>query len=64
MEYGATILKREDVREGVVHTHEQDGQLEFMNRQSIFGWSTGSWKKLDLFHVLRPLTVGIVHGLW
>ena len=47
----------------VVHAHREDGEPEIMDRQSIFGWSLGSWKKLGMFHVLRPLTVGIVHGL-
>ena len=30
---------------------------------SILGWSPEWWSKLGVFHVLRPLAVGIVHGL-
>jgi high-affinity nickel permease len=45
------------------HAHADEDEQGRMDRQSIFGWNLESWKKLGLFHVLRPLAVGIVHGL-
>ncbi|HEV2521334.1 MAG TPA: hypothetical protein VGT24_03045 [Candidatus Acidoferrales bacterium] len=47
----------------IVHTHDEDGEPVFMDSFSILGWTPRWWKKLGLFHVLRPLAVGIVHGL-
>jgi hypothetical protein len=47
----------------MVHTHNEDGEPVLVGSQSIFGWTPQWWKKLGLFHVLRPLLVGIVHGL-
>jgi hypothetical protein len=47
----------------IVHTHDEDGEPVFMDSFSILGWTPQWWKKLGLFHVLRPLAVGIVHGL-
>jgi high-affinity nickel permease len=38
----------------MVHTHDEDGEPLLMDSFSILGW---------LFHILRPLVVGIVHGL-
>jgi high-affinity nickel-transport protein len=47
----------------MVHTHDEDGEPIFLDSFSILGWTPQWWKKLGLFHVLRPLAVGIVHGL-
>jgi len=47
----------------IVHTHAEDGEPVLVGQGSIFGWTPQWWKKLGLFHVLRPLLVGIVHGL-
>jgi hypothetical protein len=47
----------------MVHTHDDDGEPVFVGSESIFGWTPQWWKKLGLFHILRPLMVGIVHGL-
>jgi hypothetical protein len=47
----------------MVHTHDEDGEPFLAGSQSILGWSPQWWKKLGLFHVLRPLVVGVVHGL-
>jgi sulfite exporter TauE/SafE len=45
------------------HTHDDSGEPFFAGPESIFRWTPQGWKKLGLFHILRPLTVGIVHGL-
>jgi len=47
----------------MVHTHDDDGEPVIVESQSIVGWTPQWWKKLGLFHILRPLLVGIVHGL-
>jgi len=47
----------------MVHTHDEDGETILMESFSILGWTPQWWKQLGLFHVLRPLVVGIVHGL-
>jgi hypothetical protein len=47
----------------MVHTHNGDGEPVFTDQVSILGWTPQWWKKLELFHVLRPLVVGMVHGL-
>jgi hypothetical protein len=47
----------------MVHTHDEDGEPIFLDSFSILGWTPEWWKKLGLFHILRPLAVGIVHGL-
>jgi high-affinity nickel permease len=47
----------------MVHTHNDDGEPVFTDQVSILGWTPQWWKKLGLFHVLRPLAVGMVHGL-
>jgi high-affinity nickel permease len=47
----------------MVHTHNEDGEPVFMDSSSILGWMPGWWKRLGMFHILRPLVVGIVHGL-
>ena len=47
----------------MVHTHDEDGEPILMDSSSILGWTPQWWKQLGLFHILRPLVVGIVHGL-
>jgi hypothetical protein len=46
-----------------VHTHNEDGEPILMESFSILGWTPQWWKQMGLFHILRPLVVGIVHGL-
>ena len=46
-----------------VHTHDESGEPILMESFSILGWTPQWWKKLGVFHILRPLVVGIVHGL-
>ncbi len=47
----------------MAHTHDKDGEPVYLDSFSILGWTPQWWKKLGLFHVVRPLAVGIVHGL-
>jgi high-affinity nickel-transport protein len=47
----------------MVHTHDQDGEPVLMDSFSILGWTPEWWKQLGLFHIMRPVVVGIVHGL-
>ncbi len=47
----------------MVHTHDEDGEPVLLDSISILGWTPQWWKKLGLFQVLRPLVVGVVHGL-
>ncbi|HLJ22588.1 MAG TPA: hypothetical protein VKT71_00690 [Candidatus Acidoferrales bacterium] len=47
----------------MVHTHDEDGEMILLDSFSIVGWTPQWWKKLGLFHILRPLIVGVVHGL-
>ena len=47
----------------MIHTHDENGDAIFPDRVSLLGWTPQWWKKLGLFYVLRPLAVGIVHGL-
>jgi cytochrome c biogenesis protein CcdA len=47
----------------MVHTHDEDGEPITIDSFSILGWTPQWWKQLGLFHILRPLAVGIVHGL-
>jgi high-affinity nickel-transport protein len=47
----------------MAHTHDDDGEPVLLEAVSIFGWTPQWWKQLGLFHVLRPLVVGVVHGL-
>ncbi len=47
----------------MIHTHDDDGVLVPIDPMSVMGWTPQWWKKLGLFHILRPLAVGIVHGL-
>ncbi len=46
----------------MVHTHEENGESAATANREAPGdprW----WRRLGLFHLLRPLAVGIVHGL-
>jgi high-affinity nickel-transport protein len=47
----------------MIHTHDEDGEPASTGPGPIFGWTPQWTKKLSLFQLLRPLTVGIVHGL-
>lgn len=47
----------------MIHTHDEDGEPILMDSFSILGWTPQWWKKLGPFHILRPLLVGLVHGL-
>jgi len=47
----------------MIHTHDEDGAPIPVDSFSILGWTPQWWKQLGLFHILRPLIVGIVHGL-
>jgi hypothetical protein len=47
----------------MLHTHDEDGEPILMDSISILGWTPQWWKQLGMFHILRPLAVGIVHGL-
>jgi high-affinity nickel-transport protein len=47
----------------MVHTHDENGEPILMDSLSILGWTPQWWKKLGAFHLLRPLVVGVVHGL-
>src|SRR5260370_6645921 len=45
----------------MVHTHDEDGEAMLMDSFSILGWTPQWVKKLCMFHILRPLVVGILH---
>jgi high-affinity nickel-transport protein len=47
----------------MAHTHDEDGEPIFANRKSTIAWAPPWWKNLGMFHIARPLAVGIVHGL-
>lgn len=47
----------------MIHTHAADGEFMIRGKRSIFDWAPQSCQKLGAFHVLRPLAVGVVHGL-
>jgi high-affinity nickel-transport protein len=47
----------------ITHRHDEDGEPILMDPSSILGWTPQWWRQLGLFHVLRPLVVGVVHGL-
>ena len=46
-----------------VHTHDEYGEPILPDSFSILGWTPKWWKQLGVFHILRPLVVGIVHGM-
>ena len=47
----------------MVHTHDEDGEPVPAESFPILEWAPQGGKRLGLFHVLRPLVVGTVHGL-
>src|SRR5215472_2163357 len=47
----------------IVHTHDEDGEPVYTESVSMLGWTPQWWKRVGLFHIARPLVVGIVHGL-
>jgi len=55
----------------IIHTHDEDGEPVPAGSESAFGgvaqvgpqWRPRWLRTLGLFHIARPLTVGIVHGL-
>jgi high-affinity nickel permease len=47
----------------VIHTHDANGESILPDSLSILGWTPQWWKQLGVFHAMRPLVVGIVHGL-
>ena len=47
----------------MIHAHDANGESIVRAKGSIFDRSPQWWKKLGLFHILRPLAVGLVHGL-
>ena len=47
----------------ITHTHDAGRKFVMRGKGSIADWAPQWCRKLGLFHVLRPLAVGIVHGL-
>jgi high-affinity nickel-transport protein len=51
----------------MIHTHADESEPVLMGSESTSGgasqWRPQWLRKLGLFHIARPLTVGIVHGL-
>lgn len=47
----------------MVHAHDEDGELVVDPNSSPVEPAPAWWNKLSMFHVVRPLLVGIVHGL-
>jgi len=51
----------------MIHTHDQDDESELPAQETNLGWASSTLamrlKTLGPFHIARPLTVGIVHGL-
>ena len=47
----------------MIHCHDDDGELVTVDPQPVSSSNSRSWSKLGKFHILRPLIVGIVHGL-
>jgi high-affinity nickel permease len=47
----------------MIHTHDADGEFVVQPRGSIIDSSRQWCQRLGTFHTLRPLAVGIVHGL-
>jgi high-affinity nickel permease len=46
----------------IVHSHDAGSESILTPQGSMWGWMP-PWNKVGLFHILRPLAVGIVHGL-
>jgi high-affinity nickel-transport protein len=47
----------------LIHTHDEYGEAISVDSFSIVGWTPQWWKQLGVFHSLRPLVIGVVHGL-
>src|SRR5579863_10484993 len=47
----------------MIHTHDEDGDAISTESFPIVGWTPRWWKQMGLFHSLRPLVIGVVHGL-
>lgn len=47
----------------MIHRHDASCRFNFLENGSIFDRTSRSFQKLGAFHVVRPLAVGIVHGL-
>lgn len=47
----------------MIHRHEASRGFNLPESGSLFARTSRSFQKLGAFHLLRPLTVGIVHGL-
>ena len=47
----------------MIHRHDAGRKFVIQGNEAVFEWAPQWYRKLGLFHVLRPLAVGIVHGL-
>jgi high-affinity nickel-transport protein len=47
----------------IAHTHDARSEFVVRSKGSALGWAPEWCQKLGMFHILRPLAVGIVHGL-
>ena len=47
----------------MMHTHDDEAEALFVKQESILGEAPQWWNRLGRFHIMRPLIVGIVHGL-
>jgi hypothetical protein len=47
----------------MIHSHSVGRKFSIQEKKEIFDWAPQWCRKLGMFHVLRPLAVGIVHGL-
>jgi hypothetical protein len=47
----------------MIHAHDDEGEASLVKLEPVQGETPKWWKKLEHFHILRPLIVGIVHGL-
>jgi high-affinity nickel permease len=47
----------------MIHTHDAGGEFATREKGSMSRWMPQWCQKLGAFHVMRPLAVGIVHGL-
>lgn len=47
----------------MIHSHGEGVETVSVNAFSIIGWTPEWWKTMGVFHSLRPLVIGVVHGL-
>jgi high-affinity nickel-transport protein len=47
----------------LIHTHDAGGESAIRRKGLASGWVPQWCQRLGMFHVLRPLAVGVVHGL-